>query len=190
MSAPRTRLQGFASFVTRWLDPLVRPFAGVLPTFCVLTHVGRRSGTVHRTPLNVFRRGDRVVFALTYGSSAEWVRNVLAAGECEIRTMGRDLHLVEPRIVVDPGLAELPWLPRVIERANHVTEMLAMRVGGPGSRVAADDGSGDPVPDVRPQVGQPVVERPATRVGDAERDRERSAADHGTSGEGDGASHG
>ncbi len=128
MTAPRTRLQGFASFVTHWLDPLVRPFAGFLPTFCILTHVGRRSRRVYRTPLNVFRRGDRVVFALTYGSGAEWVRNVLAAGECEIRTMGRELRLVEPRIVVDPELRDLPRLPRIIERANQVTEILEMRV--------------------------------------------------------------
>jgi hypothetical protein len=79
----------------------------------------------------VFRRGDRVIFALTYGSTAEWVRNVLAAGECQIRTMGRDLQLVETRIVVDAQLAGLPWLPRVIERANQVTEMLEMRVARP-----------------------------------------------------------
>ena len=128
MAAPPTRLRGLRSFVTHWVDPVLRPFTGVLPGFCVLTHVGRRSGKVYRTPLNVFRRADRVVFALTYGSDAEWVRNVLAAGECRIRTVGRDLHLVEPRVVVDPTLRDLPWLPRVIERANLVSEVLEMRV--------------------------------------------------------------
>ena len=129
MGAPPTRLRRIRSFVTHWIDPLLRPFTSILPGFCVLTHVGRRSGKVYRTPLNVFRRGDRVVFALTYGSDAEWVRNVLAAGACDIRTMRRDLHLVDPRVVVDPELRDLPWLPRVIERANRVTETLVMRVG-------------------------------------------------------------
>src|SRR5262245_20990042 len=104
MTPPPTRLRALSSFVTHWIDPLLRPFAGWLPGFCVLTHVGRRSGRTYRTPLNVFRRGSRVVFALTYGSEAEWVRNVLAAGECDIRTRRRDLHLVGPRVVVDPEL--------------------------------------------------------------------------------------
>ena len=128
MAAPPTRLRGLRSFVTHWVDPILRPFTGALPGFCVLTHVGRRSGKVYRTPLNVFRRGDRVVFALTYGSDAQWVRNVLAAGECQIRTMGRDLHLVGPRVVVDPALKDLPWLPRVVERINRVSEVLEMRI--------------------------------------------------------------
>ena len=38
------------------------------------------------TPLAVFRRGDRRVFALTYGPDVHWVKNVLAAGRCEIVT--------------------------------------------------------------------------------------------------------
>ena len=49
----------------------------------------------------------------------------LASGRVEV---GRDLHLVEPRVVVDPTLRDLPWLPRVIERANLVSEVLEMRV--------------------------------------------------------------
>ncbi|MET0772871.1 MAG: nitroreductase family deazaflavin-dependent oxidoreductase [Candidatus Limnocylindrales bacterium] len=139
MGSPPTRLHALASFVTHWVDPLLRPFADVLPGFCVLTHVGRRSGRVYRTPLNVFRRRDRVVFALTYGSGAEWVRNVLAAGACDIRTMRRDLHLVRPEVVVDAELRDLPWLPRVIERANRVSEILVMRVAEPTSAMAAHE---------------------------------------------------
>ena len=127
-----TRLQRFASLVTRWLDPLIRPVAGHLPGFAELTHVGRRSGRVYRTPLNVFRRGDRVIIVLTYGSDAQWVRNVLAAGTCEIRMRGRNRRLVEPRLSVDPELRALPWLPRTIERANRASEILTLRIAGPG----------------------------------------------------------
>ena len=35
--------------------------------FIELEHVGRRSGRVYRVPLNAFRTGDAVTFALTYG---------------------------------------------------------------------------------------------------------------------------
>ena len=39
-------------------------------------------------------------------------QNVLAAGECRIRTRGRTVQLVEPEVIVDSDLRELPWLLR------------------------------------------------------------------------------
>jgi deazaflavin-dependent oxidoreductase (nitroreductase family) len=128
MTTPRLRaMRGFATHVA---NPFIRPFAAHLPWFGVLTHTGRRSGRSYRTPLNVFRRGDTAWFALTYGADVDWVRNVLAAGEAVLRTRGRDLRLIEPEVVVDPALTPLPWLPRVLERANRVSELLRMRVAG------------------------------------------------------------
>ena len=55
-------------------------FAGWLPGFGILTHVGRKSGKVYRTPVNVFRASNGFIIALTYSSQSEWVKNVLAAG--------------------------------------------------------------------------------------------------------------
>jgi deazaflavin-dependent oxidoreductase (nitroreductase family) len=103
------------------------PFAGRLPGFALVTHVGRRSGTVYRTPVNVFRDGDRYVFALTYGSRAEWVRNVLAAGGCEIRTRGRTVDLAEPELFTDPKRGAVPIPARWILGLIDVDEFLALR---------------------------------------------------------------
>ena len=64
-------------------------FAGWLPGFGVLTHVGRKSGKVYRTPINVFRIPNGFIIALTYSSQSEWVKNVLAAGGCELKTVAR-----------------------------------------------------------------------------------------------------
>ena len=61
-------------------------FAGWLPGFGILTHVGRKSGNVYRTPVNVFRPSNGFIIALTYSSQSEWVKNVLAAGVCELKT--------------------------------------------------------------------------------------------------------
>jgi hypothetical protein len=58
-------------------------FAGWLPGFGILTHVGRKSGMVYRTPINVFRASNGFIIALTYSSQSEWVKNVLASGEYE-----------------------------------------------------------------------------------------------------------
>src|SRR4051794_41379082 len=67
-----------------------------LPGFAVVAHVGRRSGRVRHTPVNLFRDGDRYVIALTYGADSQWVRNVLAAGAGDVRTRGGGPRLLAP----------------------------------------------------------------------------------------------
>jgi deazaflavin-dependent oxidoreductase (nitroreductase family) len=92
-----------------------------------VTHIGRRSGKAYQTPVNVFRDGDRYVFALTYGPGAEWVRNVVAAGGCEIRTRGRTLRLAEPERFTDPTRGPVPIPARWILGLIDVDEFLALR---------------------------------------------------------------
>src|SRR5436190_1966003 len=101
-TAGTTRLWFLRRFTTKVVNPLTRFFAGRLPGFVVLTHAGRTSGCRYRTPLFMYRRGDDYVFALTYGSNAHWVKNILVAGGCDIRVSGRDVQLVEPEVFVDP----------------------------------------------------------------------------------------
>jgi len=101
---------------------LTLPLAGRLPWFGVLEHVGRRSGVVRRTPLNVFRvPGEkRWVVALTYGPGVQWLRNIEASGTCRMLIRGRWVRLVEPRRFRDPTRQAVPppvrlalWLLRV-----------------------------------------------------------------------------
>jgi deazaflavin-dependent oxidoreductase (nitroreductase family) len=94
--------KALARFNRRVTNPVLAPLARRLPGFAIVTHTGRRSGREHRTPVNLFRSGDTYVIALTYGADAQWVRNVEAAGGCEIETRGARIRLVEPRIVHDP----------------------------------------------------------------------------------------
>ena len=95
----------FRPFVHRYINPITRPVAKRLPTFAILTHRGRKSGRIYRTPINVFQRGnDYYFFFLTYGSDVQWVKNVLATGSCSIETRGRVVELVEPELVTDPEL--------------------------------------------------------------------------------------
>jgi deazaflavin-dependent oxidoreductase (nitroreductase family) len=124
----RTRMTFLRPFTTRLFNPLSRPFAGWLPGFGILSYVGRKSGRLYRTPLNVFKRGDAYVFALTYGSEVDWVRNVLAAGQADLRSRGRDFHLVEPELFVDPTRHLMPLPVRIVLRLNDVEEFLSMKV--------------------------------------------------------------
>ena len=66
-------------------------FAGWLPGFGILAHVGRKSGKTYRTPVNVFRAPNGFVIALTYSSQCEWAKNVLAAGGCELQTRREEI---------------------------------------------------------------------------------------------------
>lgn len=127
-SVPVTRIRFIRPFTARVINPLTRRFAGWLPGFAILSHTGRRSGRPYQTPINVFRRGDHYLFALTYGSNVDWVKNVVAAGGCEMRTRGRTIRLVEPVVIVDPELRDMPWpLGTLLGRINRVTEILRMR---------------------------------------------------------------
>jgi hypothetical protein len=68
MTIPKT----VARFNAHVTNRVSRPFAGRLPGFAVVTHVGRRSGRTYQTPVNMFRDDERYVFALTYGADSQW----------------------------------------------------------------------------------------------------------------------
>jgi deazaflavin-dependent oxidoreductase (nitroreductase family) len=97
-----------------------------LPGFGVVHHVGRRSGRRYRTPVNVFRTPGGYVFALTYGSQAEWVRNVLAAGGCDLVTRGRRVPLTSPRVFRDERRSMMPAHVRLVLGLAHVSEFLEL----------------------------------------------------------------
>lgn len=113
---------------TRYVNPVMRPVAGRLPGFGILTHRGRKTGRSYQTPINLFRRGDTYFFFLTYGSDAQWVKNVLSTGSCSVETRGRLVELVEPELVTDPELRPAPPIVRFVERRiAGVTQYLRMR---------------------------------------------------------------
>jgi deazaflavin-dependent oxidoreductase (nitroreductase family) len=97
--------------------------------FVELEHVGRTSGRVYRIPVNAFRHGDKVTFALTYGGRVDWLRNVRAAQGCRIR-MGRQwLTLGAPAdLATAEGLARMPAPARMVLRAIGVTEFVELPV--------------------------------------------------------------
>lgn len=90
----------------------------------VVRHQGRRSGRAFETQVNVFRRPGGYVVALTYGPDADWVKNVLAAGECDLVTRQRRVHLVAPRLVHDPARTHMPPVVRTILGLTRVTDFL------------------------------------------------------------------
>ena len=83
--------------------------------------------------MNLFRRGDDYVLALTYGAGSHWVRNVLAAGGADLETRGRRLHLVDPKVVRDPARSFVPELVRIPLRLANVDEFMLLKRAGAAS---------------------------------------------------------
>jgi deazaflavin-dependent oxidoreductase (nitroreductase family) len=124
---PRPPLAVIRPFTTHVFNPISRLFVKWLPGFAILRYRGRTSGKPYRTPMNVFRRDDDWVFALTYGSDVQWVKNVLAAGGATLEKGRTRIHLVDPELIVDPERRLMPFPVRQVLGLMRVSEFMRMR---------------------------------------------------------------
>lgn len=103
-------------FQIKYMNPVMKPLARVLPGASIIRHRGRKSGKQYETVVTTYRKGSVLAIALGHGKT-DWVRNVLAAGEADVRLFRREIHLTNPRVVPAGGdTAGLPWLARVQNR--------------------------------------------------------------------------
>ncbi len=95
----------------------------------VLTHVGRSSGKTYQVPLDAHRVDGGFIFILMYGSSSDWVQNVLAAGTASLEVGGEEFDLASPRLVTkDVAWAQLPGTTKAPPKRLNVTEFLQMDI--------------------------------------------------------------
>ena len=113
MPLPRRLAQINRSVTNRILGRM----AGWMPGFAIVLHTGRHSGRAYRTPVNAFRMDGGYRIALTYGANSDWVRNVMAAGGCQIVTRRTRHSLTEPRILNDPRRR---WAPPIVRQVLGV----------------------------------------------------------------------
>ena len=102
----------FERFHIRYVNPMVRPLSKRMRGLAVITHRGRTSGKEYETIVTGYRKGGVLAIALAHGKT-NWVKNVLAAGESDIHVGGKDLHLVNPRLL--PAGTIEPTLPRMAQ---------------------------------------------------------------------------
>jgi deazaflavin-dependent oxidoreductase (nitroreductase family) len=108
---PRTRR--VIRSVARLVNPVVLRIAGRrhMPVVGIIHHRGRNTGRPYATPLGIRpATADGFVMPLTFGESAGWYRNIVAAGWCVITWRGAD-HTVASPVIVDRATA-LPAFPR------------------------------------------------------------------------------
>ena len=87
---------------------------------------GSKIGQIYRTPVNVFRASHGFIIALTYSSQSEWVKNVLAAGGCELKTRGKKYQLSAPKVVRDPTRKRFPFPVRLVLRTVGANEHMEL----------------------------------------------------------------
>jgi deazaflavin-dependent oxidoreductase (nitroreductase family) len=124
----RFRRRWLAKINIAFTNRITGLFAGWLPGFGILTHVGRKSGKVYRTPINVFRASNGFIIALTYSSQSEWVKNALAAGGYELQTRGKKYQVSEPKVVHDPTRQRFPIPVRLALRIVGADEYMELSV--------------------------------------------------------------
>ncbi|OBF81645.1 peptidase [Mycobacterium sp. 852002-51163_SCH5372311] len=120
------RLARFNRYVT---NPIQRLWAGRLPGYAIIEHVGRRSGKPFRTPVNAFTTSvdgkPGVVVPLAYGPDRDWLKNLKATGTGRMRRNGKTIGITNPTVVsrdaaaahVTRGraiFARLPWEQAVL----------------------------------------------------------------------------
>jgi deazaflavin-dependent oxidoreductase (nitroreductase family) len=116
-----------ARFNRHVTNPVQRLWAGRLPAFGILEHVGRKSGKAYRTPLSVFDVPGGYAVILTYGPDRDWVRNLTAAGRAKLVRRGRTVEVTEPEIVTAAQALEfLPKAPAALLRRLNVSHVLRL----------------------------------------------------------------
>lgn len=99
----------------------------LMPGFGAVYHKGRKSGREYRTPVKVFRKNDHFVLSLPYGSGSDWVKNVVAAGGCEIKTGGRRIPVVAPQVFVDEH-PDIPAILRWTLKRFNAVEFISLKI--------------------------------------------------------------
>jgi deazaflavin-dependent oxidoreductase (nitroreductase family) len=128
------RRRAFYGPLTRLLNPSIRRLAGRpgVPLVGLLHHQGRRSGRSYVTPVGVGSSGATFLIPLTFGSTSDWCRNVLAAGTCSITWHGRR-YAADQAEVVDDLVAQAEVqaafgpLPRLLFRLMGLHQFLRLR---------------------------------------------------------------
>jgi deazaflavin-dependent oxidoreductase (nitroreductase family) len=97
--------------------------------FALIRHVGRRSGRSYQTPVLLARDADGFVAELTYGTSVNWYRNIVAAGGCTVVYRGREYTVdrIEPCSVAE-GLRAYGNPRALVLRALHRREFRRLHV--------------------------------------------------------------
>jgi deazaflavin-dependent oxidoreductase (nitroreductase family) len=111
------------------MNPMQMRSAGTPGAYAsIVQHRGRISGAEYETPVGVVAEGDAFLIALPYGSRAQWLRNVLAAGSATLVHEGITYDVDRPEVIALATVAErFSASDRGLFRWLRVEECLRLR---------------------------------------------------------------
>ena len=83
----------FFNRITLWLSK-----RGKGP-YSVITHKGRRTGRIYKTPVLATFVDDFIFIPLSYGDHVDWLRNVLAYDSCKILWKSKEITAIDPEVI-------------------------------------------------------------------------------------------
>ena len=110
----------------KYFNPIVRPVARYLPGMSVIKHRGRKSGKPYESIVTAYRKGDVLAILLRHGKT-DWVKNVLAAGEADVRFFRQDVHITNPRVL--PAGSDSEELPPIVRRGARRIGVFVADIG-------------------------------------------------------------
>jgi deazaflavin-dependent oxidoreductase (nitroreductase family) len=125
----------------RFMNPVQMRTAGTPGAYAsIMRAPGRVTGRIHETPVGVIPEDGGFLIALPYGSKAQWLRNVLAAGEVELVTEGHTYRVDQPQLIQSRDVSDrFSATDQRLFRVLATTECLRLR------RVATLDHEVDPI---------------------------------------------
>jgi hypothetical protein len=92
-----------------------------------LKHIGRSSGREYVTPLWAYPLGDGFVFALAYGPTVDWCRNIMASGKGTLTWKEQEYALEKPELLpITSAWQAYPLSARLFMRARGMKQCLWM----------------------------------------------------------------
>ena len=147
MRAKSRLVRGAMIWFTRTvMNPMQMKSAGNPGAYAaVIKARGRVSGRLYETPIGAVVSGDGFVIALPYGTQANWVRNVLAAGTATLVHEGHTYTVDRPELVPMAGLEAC--FSEADQRAQRVTRVdQCLRLRNAGEMAAAQPAPTAPEP--------------------------------------------
>ncbi len=94
-------------FNRRFMNPRAMKTAGRPGAYAsVVRHTGRSSGNAYETPIGITEAADHFLISLPYGTTPDWLKNVLATGTAEVIHEGASYQVTEPELVPAASVAQ------------------------------------------------------------------------------------
>ena len=137
--------------VARRINPYALKMTARVPPFATLHHVGRTSGRAYSTPVAAVaarepigpevaavpggpvpiaeERPVLVLVGLPWGSDVDWLRNVMAAGECTLTRAGTDYRVDRIRVIdAEEARGLLGTSARLLSRIPRMKKFMVGRL--------------------------------------------------------------